>query len=125
MKYFTRHELLILKAKIKGLAAEGTRTRNILRKKRGKEREKYWELKKQIGKEARYYLIAYGLLRGVSYSDIEPNSNKEQMNRWNFDIDRLTRIIHDECPYPRLYAKQWTPKVIQEYIFGEAKKEAA
>jgi hypothetical protein len=120
MKYFTKHQLLTLKAKIKGLAAEGGRTRGILQTKTGEARDHYWNLKRSIGKEARYHLIAYGLLRGKDYSQIEPNSDKHLLY-WNLDFSYLLQVIHNHCPG---YHSLWTPKVVKDKLFP-IEKEAA
>jgi hypothetical protein len=118
--YFTRDQLLTLKAKIKGLAAEGSRTRCILQTKKGESRDHYWNLKRSIGREARYHLIAYGLLRGKLYSNIEPNSNKSLLY-WSLDFSYLLQVIHNHCPYNSGY---WTPKRVKDKLFPDQKEAA-
>lgn len=87
-----KSQLFILKAFIKGLAEEGSRTRRFINKSVKERKDYYWNQKRNIGEEARYHLIAYGLLRGISYEKIEPNSNKEWM-KYNFDFKHLSNIM--------------------------------
>ena len=64
-----------LKAKIKGLAAEGRRIRlEEIRPSKGLDRNAAWERKRAVGREARHALVAYAYLRGRSYAKTEPNS---------------------------------------------------
>jgi len=74
MKFYNRRQLLTLKAKIKGLAAEVKKTREILQTKSGDAKYYLWQIKREIGLETRLHLIAYGLLRGKRFSEIEPNT---------------------------------------------------
>jgi hypothetical protein len=108
-----KSELLILKALIKGLAAEGSRTRKFINKSVKERKDYYWNQKRSIGSTARYYLIAYGLLRGKSYQEIESNSNKEWM-KYNFDFIRLSNIL---CKYGNyMDRKVWTPDNLKRLI---------
>lgn len=113
MKFYNRRQLLTLKAKIKGLAAEGKRTREILQAKSGDARYHLWQIKREIGLETRLHLIAYGLLRGKKFSEIEPNtrvaskipSNPSPLDYqlyffWlsDFPWERLLQILRVNCP---------------------------
>lgn len=119
MKTYNRNELLTLKAKIKGLAQEGARTHQILRTKKGLERDRYWCLKRQIGLEARHYLIAYALLRGKTFQEIEPKANLT-LAQWKISAPRVADIMKLEKPY-----NGWTWESVREHIFPKSQKEAA
>jgi len=113
MKFYNRKQLLTLKAKIKGLANEGRRTREILQTKSGDTKWNLWQIKREIGLETRLYLIAYGLLRGKRFSEIEPNTkvcsalpkhpkplDYQHYFYWESDFpwQRLLDIIRANCP---------------------------
>jgi hypothetical protein len=113
MKFYNRRQLLTLKAKIKGLAAEGKRTREILQTKSGYAKYYLWQIKREIGLETRLHLIAYGLLRGKRFSEIEsnvkfpekwpsdPSSLEYQLYaNWNYNFpwEKLLKVIRNNCP---------------------------
>lgn len=112
MKTYNRSELIALKGKVKGLAEEGLRTRQFIKASKGERREYYWDIKRSIGLEARYHLLAYGLLRGVSYDKIEPNSNKYNLI-W-LDYGYLTQICQRHCS--GLHLSTWTPVNLKRLI---------
>ncbi len=112
-----RIEPLTLKAKIKGLAEESHRVRRLMRDKTGKDRSKLWDLKRWIGKEARYNLLAYALLREIPYSMIEPYSNKEYLQPHNFNYSYLLQIVQHHCRW--IDKSIWTPKKVQDWIFAD------
>lgn len=120
---FNRHELLTLKAKIKGLAAEGARTHKILKTKSGPERDRYWHLKRKIGVETRHYLIAYAILRGVPYDQIEPNSDYDKAY-WDLDRPKIVQIVKDHCP-GYLFRKDYTLDKVKEYLSPLEQKKVA
>ena len=70
-----KQDLLTLKAKVKGLAEGGSRCRKFIHATSNERRYHHWDVKRSIGKEARYHLLAYGLLRGLAYKELESNSN--------------------------------------------------
>ncbi len=110
--YKTKSQLLILKAKIKGLAEEGVKTRKFISSSFGEKRDQHWKMKRTIGQEARLYLIAYGLLRGVPYSKIEPNSDKYQLI-W-IDYNHLSSICKRHCWY--FDRKYYTPDNLRRLL---------
>lgn len=88
-----RQQLILLKAKIKGLANEGLRTRQYINKAIGSKKSRYWGLKRSIGSEARHHLIAYGFLRGYTYKSMEPNSNRYVLNN-NLNYEYIAAICN-------------------------------
>lgn len=65
---------IVLKAIIKGLAAEGQRTRKFINKTSKDVRHGHWTLKRKIGADARMYLLAYAFLAGRPYRSVEPRT---------------------------------------------------
>ena len=63
--------LQVLRAKIRGLQAAGISIHNRIRKAKGPKRNQLWDEKRRLGCYNREHLIAYGLLRGISYGRIE------------------------------------------------------
>jgi hypothetical protein len=61
----------LLRAKIRGLQAEGVTIRRRIAGSCGPTRNEFWERKRMLGAEARYHFLAYGLLRGRTYRQIE------------------------------------------------------
>jgi hypothetical protein len=111
MKTYNKSQLISLKGKVKGLAEEGLRTRQFIKASKGERRDYYWDMKRSIGVEARYHLLAYGLLRGLSYEQIEPNSNKEKM--LYFDYGYLAMICQRHCG---VHLSTWTPANLKRLI---------
>lgn len=109
-----KSKLLILKAIIKGLAAEGIRSRLFINRSSGEKRERHWNTKRSIGAEARYYLLAYGLLRGLPYEKMEPSSNKDRLASYLFDYNYLAQI----CQRYGLYRDRgkWTPANLERLM---------
>lgn len=114
IKYQNKSQLLSLKAKIKGLAAEGRRTRMFISKSQGERKYYYWDQKRSIGMEARYHLIAYGLLLGKDYKEIEPNANPDRLSSWMFDYNYLAQIIQQHCDV--FDKSSWTPANLQRLL---------
>jgi len=109
-----KRDLLILKGKIKGLAEEGSRCRKFIHASSKEKRSRHWDVKRSIGVEARYHLIAYGLLRGIEYDKIEPNSNKEIIKHC-FDFNYLASIVQRHCRYV-IERGIWTPDNLKRLI---------
>jgi len=109
-----KQDLLILKAKIKGLATEGYRCRKFINANVKEKRAHHWDVKRSIGKEARYHLLAYGLLRGLAYDTMEPNSNKDMMASYHFDYNYLAQICQKHCYY--MDKGKWSPANLQRLM---------
>lgn len=113
-----RIELLTLKAKIKGLAEESHRIRRLMRDKTGDDRFYLWNLKRSVGKEVRYHLLAYALLREIPYSKIEPNSNKDYLRQpCHFNYSYLLQIVQHHCRWNDKI--KLIPRMIQDWIFAD------
>lgn len=110
--YVEHSKLLALKAKIKGLAEEGRRTRKFIHNSSHQKRYRHWVVKRAIGQEARYHLLAYGLLRGVPYEVIEPNS--EPWGVRYLDYSYLAMIIQRHCHY--YDCPMWNPANIERLV---------
>lgn len=96
MEITKRHklDLLGLKARIKGLAEEIRRTRQLKKQAVSVyQKNRYAMFEDTLSREARYHLIAYGLLRGKSYSEIENSPNREKL-KYDFNYAFLVEILH-------------------------------
>jgi len=71
-------QLRVLRAKIRGFQAAGESIHHRIHKTSGRMRNFLWHEKRQIGNFNREHLIAYGLLRGISYERIERCSNQNR-----------------------------------------------
>ena len=70
--------LVDLKVRIKKLAAEGRRLRHVEAKKVSGNARYYLQCEADgLGHEARHALLAYGLLRGRAYKDIEAKTRED------------------------------------------------
>jgi len=105
-----KQKLISLKAKIKGLAEESRKTRTLIHEAFGSKRDYLWKIKRSIGQEARYHLLAYSLLRGIPYDKIESNSNKYMRNY--LDYDYLASI----CKHHYCFGSFWTGQNIRTLI---------
>ena len=72
--------LQVLRAKIRGLQAEGASIHARIRKAHGPKRNKLWNEKRALGNHCREHLIAYGLLRNVPYEKIERCAKQNRPN---------------------------------------------
>lgn len=63
--------LQVLRAKIRGFQVAGVSIHRKIVKSSGLRRMGLWHKKRALGDHCRIHLIAYGLLRGVSYDEIE------------------------------------------------------
>lgn len=72
--------LQILRAKVRGFHVTGTTLQSRISKAKGAKKSKLWELKHRLGNQARYHLVAYGLLRGVPYDRIERCDPNNKLN---------------------------------------------
>jgi hypothetical protein len=71
-------KLQALRAKVRGFHAAGETLRCWIGKAKGPAKSKLWYEKRQLGVYNRYNLIAYGLLRGIPYENIERCSNNNK-----------------------------------------------
>ena len=69
-----------LRAKIRGFQASGITITSRIGKAQGKKKNKLWELKRALGTHQRHHLIAYGILRGVPYHEIEKCASNNRPN---------------------------------------------
>lgn len=72
--------LQVLRAKIRGFNAAGLSIHHHIRKAKGPKRNELWLEKRRLGCYNREHLIAYGLLRGISYERIEHCAKENQPN---------------------------------------------
>jgi 23S rRNA A1618 N6-methylase RlmF len=86
-----QYSVQVLRAKVRGFAAEGSSIQRMISASSGVEKQSLWTRKRQLGTEQRYHLLAYGLLRGMDYKQIESNSKSPP------DAKRLLDVIksHD------------------------------
>lgn len=70
--------LQILRAKLRGFHAAGSSISFRISKSEKERKHRLWDTKRKLGTHCRHHLIAYGLLRGLPYEQIErcANDNK-------------------------------------------------
>ena len=101
--------LRMLKAKIRGFDVEGRSIRTRISKSSGLDKNNLWNLKRQLGYYTRYYLIAYGLLKGTPYHKIERKTVTLCM-----DIKLIQKIIFENTSSWR--HKDWPLERVKELL---------
>ena len=64
-------QLQVLRAKIRGFEVSGRTIATRIHKSEGVRKNQLWNQKRQLGRICRHHLVAYGLLRGIPYSELE------------------------------------------------------
>lgn len=72
--------LQILRSKIRGFHASGSTISCRIGKAEREKKNRLWGLKRALGTECRHHLIAYGLLRGIPYHQIERCATNNRPN---------------------------------------------
>jgi hypothetical protein len=72
--------LQVLKAKIRGFQATGATISSRISKSEKERKNRLWNEKRRLGLHCRYHLVAYGLLRGVRYDQIERCAPNNKLN---------------------------------------------
>lgn len=80
---------IILKAKICGLYKAAGKSRKMISKSSGKERDRHWQMKRAIGSEVRWHILAQAFIHEKPYKSIEKKTCWQ--NRVN--VRRLAEII--------------------------------
>lgn len=88
MSYHTG--LQVLRAKVRGFQAAGLTLSSRISTSRKERRSRFWNEKRALGVHCRYHLVAYGLLRGVPYDQIERCAPTNRL-----DPKRLLAIIEE------------------------------
>ena len=63
--------LQVLRAKLRGFGDTGASITSRISKSEKERKHSLWNQKRLLGKHCRYHLVAYGLLRGLPYEQIE------------------------------------------------------
>lgn len=108
-------KLRVLKAKIRGLEAEGRSIRAHITRSSGSHKDQLWCLKRELGHYTRAHLIAYGLLRGVPYSKIESNAQ-------SIDYRAVHEVILETVPGWQRHS--WTLERVRDLIWPPQPTEA-
>lgn len=112
-----------LRAKVRGFQAEGTSIQRKISTTTGLDRAALWEMKRVLGDEQRYYLLAYGLLRGLKYKQIESNARRLPDPKRVLDVvlrhDRYRVIPTDKGTRIR----EWTLEDIEGLLKTESTSE--
>lgn len=109
-------KLRVLKAKIRGLEAEGRSIRAQINRSSGSRKDQLWLLKRELGYYTRHHLIAYGLLRGVPYESIEPRTATVYMN-----FVLVHEIITDSVQL--WHKKDWTVERVYKLLARQKQPE--
>lgn len=72
--------LQVLKAKIRGFQASGSTISSRITKSEKDRKNRLWNEKRALGVHCRAHLVAYGLLRGVPYDQIEKCAPNNKLN---------------------------------------------
>lgn len=123
----TKTNLVRLKGKIKGLAEEIRRNRVALKEwprpvepNDSDYLSKRWTTRmvnRSVAVETRNYLLAYGLLRGMPYSAIEPKRSVKP------NAEAIMKIIHEHLPSYEV--EKWTLEMIESMLDVETEEVAA
>ncbi len=111
--------LQILRAKIRGFQATGATISARITKSEKERKNRLWNQKRSLGVHCRHHLVAYGLLRGVPYDQIErcaPNNKLNPQvvldimlahNGWDpkrglvrYDLDTVKRLLESPQAAP-------------------------
>jgi hypothetical protein len=102
--------LQVLRAKIRGFQASGNTITSRISGSEKERKNQLWNQKRQLGTHCRYHLVAYGLLRGVPYDQIERCAPNNQL-----DPQRVLEIV--------LAHNGWDPKRgTQQFDLEKVKK---
>lgn len=101
--------LQVLRAKLRGFHAAGSTISSRISKSEKERKNRLWDAKRQLGTHCRHHLVAYGLLRGVPYHQIErcapnnkPNAqvvldimlaHADWQQRKGLDLDRVKTLL--------------------------------
>ena len=85
--------LRVLKSKICGFQLESLKIRKEISRSSGIRRFDLWNMKRFIGSYARDHLIAYALIKGIPYCDIERKTTCEPL------ASVILKIIHAHVSY--------------------------
>jgi hypothetical protein len=107
---YTNVNLICLKAKIKGLATAGVHSRIFINATVKEARMHHWLVKRQIGDDARSHMLAYGILRGISYLKMEPNCRADNSP----NAQRIFEIVKAHSDF--WSAKKLTIETIKEKL---------
>jgi len=111
--------LRALRAKVRGFQAEGTSIQKRITAASGPTKASLWDMKRALGGEQRYYLLAYGLLRGLKYSQMESNA------RHLPDPNRLLAVMREHDRYRtvvqdgRTRVVEWTLEDVKSLLKTE------
>ena len=72
--------LQVLSAKLRGFHAAGSSISRRISKSEKERRNRLWDEKRRLGTHCRNHLVAYGLLRGVPYHQIEQCAQNNKLN---------------------------------------------
>jgi hypothetical protein len=103
-------------AKINGLAVEVKRTRTaLLQSKKEITKNNLADRKRFIGNDARHHLLAYALLKGLSYSAVE----KKCLPSKKPSAEIIFQIISCHVYGYEIKNNSWTLDKIQRWLKGE------
>lgn len=72
--------LQVLRAKLRGFQAAGSSISHRISKSKTERKNKLWNKKRALGVHCRNHLVAYGLLRGIPYLQIEQCAPNNKLN---------------------------------------------
>lgn len=101
--------LLALKAKVCGLEGTARKLSSKINESSGMQRWLLRHHKQQLGRFTREHLVAYGLLRGIPYSKIEPKCLTGP------NVETIAKIIHEHvAPWER--QQRWSADSVQSLL---------
>lgn len=110
----------VLRAKIRGLQAEGTTIQRKIARSEGAEKHSLRTRKNALGHHTRYHLLAYAFFRGVPYKRVEQRTRAEIHTKLLLDIvsahQSLTKVteLKDGRSYTRWVP--WTTEMLEVWL---------
>jgi hypothetical protein len=92
-------ERIILKGIIKGLTAQGHKSRRLMQQTSGDTRSGHRYVKNVIGQRTRLYLLAYAFLRGKKFREIEPRTDWKSKYLLSQVSSQLILVVNQYTDY--------------------------
>lgn len=123
MEKFNR---IVLKGIIKGLMAQGQKSRQLIQKTTESARDGHWQMKRRIGHETRLHLAAYAFLRGKRFREVEPYALWESTYERESFVAALLAVVNRHTSWElkannvhvpgRGYVRQYTKEEISAWL---------
>lgn len=113
--------ILTIKDTIKQHVAESLEICKQIRASKGLERYQLWNQKRAHGDGTRYWLLAYGCLRGRPYASIEAKCGEGNTPSASAILNRILSVLPQEGPEKA----EWTKERVKAWLTRPESSEAA